>query len=136
MQPWLWYVILVLAAWGVVGIFQKLSTNHISAESLLVWLIVGFCLFQPFVYPERPLSSYSIRSLICGLLSGLLGNVGAWALFAAMKSGGKAAIVSTFCALYPLLVVIAAPFVLHESITLLQGVGVLCSLVSVALLST
>jgi bacterial/archaeal transporter family protein len=136
LPPWLWYVALVLAAWGIAGIFQKLSTNHISAESLLVWLILGFCLFQPFVYPDKPLSSYSTRSVIYGLLSGLFSNVGAWGLFAALKSGGKASIVCPLCALYPLLVVIAAPFVLNESLTLLQGVGVLFSLASVAFLSS
>jgi transporter family protein len=134
--PWFWYAALVLLSWGIVGIFQKLSTNHISAESLLVWLILGFCLFQPFVYPDKPLSVYSTRSLIYGLLSGLLSNVGAWGLFAAMKSGGKASIVSPFCALYPLLVVVAAPIVLHESITPVQGTGVLCALIAVVLLST
>jgi hypothetical protein len=32
-------------------------------------------------------------------------------------------------------VVILSPFVLHESITALQGVGVLCGLVAVVLLS-
>jgi len=53
-----------------------------------------------------------------------------------MKSGGKASIVSPFCALYPLLVVVAAPIVLHESITPVQGTGVLCALIAVVLLST
>ena len=52
-----------------------------------------------------------------------------------MKSGGKASIVAPFTALYPLIVVILAPLILHESVTLLQGIGVGCSLVAVILLS-
>lgn len=36
---------------------------------------------------------------------------------------------------HPLLVVLLAPIVLHESITLLQGVGILCALIAVVLLS-
>ena len=135
MQTWLIFVIIVLVSWGVLGIFQKLSTNYLSAESTLIWLIVGFLLFQPFVYPSKPLSIYSTRSLWYGLLSGLLSNVGAWGLFEAMKCGGKASIVSPFCALYPLPVVLLAPFVFHEKVSLLQAFGVVCALTAVVLLS-
>jgi transporter family protein len=132
---WFGFAAIVLISWGVVGIFQKLATNHISAESLLVLLIIGFLLFEPFVYPGKALFHYSARGLTYGLVGGLLNNLGAWGLFAAMKSGGKASIVAPFTALYPLIVVIFAPLVLHESVTLLQGIGVGCSLVAVVLLS-
>jgi len=102
---------------------------------MLVWLIVGFLLFQPFVYPSKPLSIYSTKHIWYGLLSGLLSNVGAWGLFEAMKCGGKASIVSPFCALYPLPVVFLAPFVFHEKVTLIESIGVLCALIAVVLLS-
>jgi uncharacterized membrane protein len=134
--PWFWFVVIVLVAWGTVGIFQKLSTNYISAESTLVLLMVGFLLFEPFVYPGKQLFHYSRHSLAYGLLSGLLSTLGAWGLFAAMKYGGKASIVTPFSALYPLIVVVLSPFVLHESVTALQGLGVLCALIAVFLLST
>jgi transporter family protein len=133
--PWFWFCAVVLIFWGACGIFQKLSTNHISAESALIWLIVGFILLQPFVYPGGALLHYSARSIKWGLLSGFLSNLGAWGLYAAMKSGGKASIVAPLCALYPLVVVILAPFLLHESITLTQGAGVACALIAGMLLS-
>jgi drug/metabolite transporter (DMT)-like permease len=41
-----------------------------------------------------------------------------------------------FTALYPLVTVCLAPWVLHESITGLQGAGVVCALIAVILLST
>ena len=135
LPPWFGYAAILLISWGVVGIFQKLATNGISAESTLVLLIVGFLLFEPFVYPGNALFHYSTRGLAYGLIGGLLNNLGAWGLFAAMKSGGKASIVAPFTALYPLIVVILAPLILHESVTLLQGIGVGCSLVAVILLS-
>jgi transporter family protein len=68
-------------------------------------------------------------------MSGVLNALGAWALFAALKSGGKASIVAPLTALYPLVVIVMVPFVLHESITRLQIVGVACALVAVILLS-
>ena len=136
LPPWFWFAAIVLITWGIVGLLQKLSTNYISAESSLIWLVVGFFPLQPFLYPGPAVFSYSARSLTWALLSGVLNALGAWALFAAMKSGGKASIVSPFTALYPLVVVLVAPIVLYESITLIQGVGVLCALTAVVLLST
>jgi transporter family protein len=122
--------------WGGVGLLQKLSTNYISAESALIWLVVGYALLLPWLYPGRVLFTYSHRSLILILLSAVLNTLGGWALLAAMRSGGKVSIVVPFTALYPLIVILTAPIVLHESITLLQGTGVLCALMAVFLLST
>lgn len=136
LPPWFWFAVIVLVSWGIVGLLQKLSTNYLSAESALIWLVVGFFVLQPFLYPGRALFGYSPRSLLWALLCGVLNALGAWALLAAMRSGGKASIVAPFTALYPLVVVLAAPLVLNESVSLLQGVGVLCALVAVVLLSS
>jgi transporter family protein len=136
LPPWFWFALVVLVTWGIVGLLQKLSTNHISAESALIWLVGGFLLLTPVFYPGRAMFSYSARSLVYILMSAALNAVGAWALLAAMKSGGKASIICPFTALYPLVVVLAAPIFLHESISVLQGTGVLCALAAVFLLST
>jgi transporter family protein len=53
-----------------------------------------------------------------------------------MKNGGKASIVVPLTALYPIVVLLLGPLILKETITRLQGVGVLCALVSVFLLSS
>ncbi|MGC1359608.1 MAG: DMT family transporter [Silvibacterium sp.] len=133
--PWFWYAVVTLVAWGIVGLLQKLSTNYISAESSLIWLVVGFLLLEPLLYPGKAVLHYSAWNLTWALLSGVLNAVGAWALFAAMKSGGKASIVAPLTALYPLVVIMLVPFILHESITRLQVVGVVCALIAVVLLS-
>jgi uncharacterized membrane protein len=52
-----------------------------------------------------------------------------------MKCGGKASVVGPFTALYPVLVVFAAPLILRESISFLQVIGVVCALLAVVLLS-
>ncbi len=130
------YAVVVVLTWGIVGLLQKLSTNEISAESSSIWIVAGFFLLTPIFYPGRSLFKYPARSLLYVLSSALLCAVGSWALLVAMKKGGKASIICPFTALYPLVVVLAAPIVLHESITLVQGAGVLCALTAVALLST
>jgi len=136
LPPWFWFAAIVIVSWGIVGLLQKLSTNHLPADSALIWLVVGFLLLQPALYPGKALFHYSPRSLAWALLSGVLNALGAWALLAALYRGGKASIVAPFTALYPLVVVLVAPVVLHESITFLQGTGVLCALIAVVLLST
>ena len=135
LPPWFFLAAVILLAWGIVGLLQKLSTNHLSAESALIWLVVGFVLLQPLFYPGKAILTYSVNCLGWALLSGVLNALGSWALLAAMSSGGKASIVAPFTALYPLVVVFLAPLLLHESITLLQGVGVVCALAAVVLLS-
>lgn len=134
--PWLLYSILTLIAWGVVGLLQKLSTNYISAESSLIWLVVGFLLLEPFFYRGPAIFHYSTINLSYALLSGLLNAVGAWALFASLKNGGKASIVAPLTALYPLVVIALVPVLLHESVPPLQWAGVACALIAVILLST
>lgn len=133
--PWLWYCLLTVIAWGVVGILQKLSTNYISAESSLIWLVVGFLLLEPFFYPGSAILHYSRTNLTYAILSGLLNALGAWALFAALKSGGKASIVAPLTALYPIVVILLVPLILHESVSRLQWAGIACSLIAVVLLS-
>jgi len=136
LPPWFWFAAVVLITWGVVGLLQKLSTNYISAESALIWLVVGFLLLTPVFYPGKALFSYSTRSLVYILASAALNATGAWALLSAMKSGGKASLVVPLTALYPLVVVLVAPLFLRESISMLQGLGVACALAAVVLLST
>jgi transporter family protein len=136
LPPWFWYSLVVMITWGVVGLLQKLSTNEISAESALVWLVAGFFVISPAFYPGKVLFTYDVRSLVYILASAALNAVGAWALLVAMKSGGKASIIVPFTALYPLVLVLAAPIVLRESISLLQAAGVVCALIAIVLLST
>jgi bacterial/archaeal transporter family protein len=133
-----WFVptMVVLVSWGIVGIFQKLCTNYVSAESALIWWLAGFTVLMPWLYPGPELFRYPARSVEWALASGMLNAVGALALLAAMKNGGKASIVAPFAALYPLLVALVAPFIFHESITLLQGGGIASALIAVVLLST
>lgn len=136
LAPWMWIVLAVLIVWGLTAVFQKVTTNYISAESTLVWRTAGFLLVVPLIYPGKDLFHHSTHSQAFGFLAGLLSALGCLGLFAAMKSGGNVSIVGPFSALYPIIVVILSPFVLHESVTLLQLIGVLCGIMAVVLLST
>jgi transporter family protein len=133
---WLWFSLLVLLSYGTLGVVQKVATNLISAESALVWSVVGFMLLQPLLYSAPSPFHYSSGALGWALLNGVFTGLGVWTLMAAMAVGGKASLVLPISAMYPLLVVLVAPIVFHESITSLQAVGVACALISVVLISS
>jgi bacterial/archaeal transporter family protein len=135
LPSWFWFTLLALICFGVVGLFQKLSTDAVSAESALIWLIAGFFLLQPFMYSGPSVFGYSLRSLAYVLLAGVCNGLGSWAVLAAMKHGGKASIVVPLTATYPMVVVLFAPMILHERISVLQGIGVLCGAGGIFLLS-
>ena len=133
---WLWFTLIVLGVWGACGIVQKLATNYLSAWSANIWLVVGYSLLLPVLWPGKALFHYSTHNIVWGLVAGFLSTLGGVGLYAALKCGGKASIVVPITGMYPLVVVILAPLLLHESITLVQGCGVGCALIAVALLST
>jgi transporter family protein len=135
LAPWLLYTMLALACFGIVGFLQKLSTDRVSAESALVWLIVGFGLLLPFIYTGPSMFRYPARSIGYVVAGGLLNALGSWALLAAMKNGGKASIVVPMTAVYPLLVCVVAPLLLHEQLTRTQGAGVALGLGAILLLA-
>lgn len=74
----------VLLTWGTVGLLQKLSTNYLSAESALIWLVAGYVLLLPWLYSSRSIFTYPTRSLVFTLASALLNTLGALALLAAI----------------------------------------------------
>jgi len=134
-SAWLWFSALTLLSWGVLGIFQKKATNLISAEAAMVWSVIGFMLLQPLVYGGKSPLEYPWRALAWAMSNGVFNGLGAWMLMLAMRAGGKASVVTPIAAMYPLVVVLLSPIVLHESITRLQAAGVACALISVLLLS-
>lgn len=136
LAPWLLFTILALICFGVVGLLQKLATDLMSAESALLWLIVGFLFLEPFIYPGGALLHYSSRSLFFVLLAGVLNGLGSWAILIAMKCGGKASVVVPLTAVYPIVVCLVAPLILHEHITPIQDLGIVCGVGAIFLLAS
>jgi transporter family protein len=136
LAPWLVYTLIALVSFGVAGLLQKLSTDRVSAECAVVWLVIGFVILEPLVYPGAALRQYSVRSIAFVLLAGILNAAGTWTVLAAMRSGGKASVVVPMTAVYPMVVCLIAPFFLHEHITVLQGAGITCGLGAIFLLAS
>lgn len=132
---WMSLAILGLLSWGAVGVFQKLAVDRIGVRTALAWAAAGFMLLQPVVLPTIPLLNYSSKSLICALLNGICNGLGILCLMAAMRQGGKASIVESLAALYPVFVVMLSPALLREHLSAFHLVGVGCAVLAGILLS-
>jgi bacterial/archaeal transporter family protein len=132
---WLWLSALVLLSWGVLGVLQKMATNHITPQTAMMWAAAGFMLLQPILFPSGLVFDYSAANLGWALLNGIFNGLGFLSLMAAMHKGGKASIVEPLsAALYPVLFVLLAPVLLRETLKPMQALGILCAVTSAILL--
>jgi bacterial/archaeal transporter family protein len=127
---WISLSLLTLLSWGAVGVFQKLAVERIGVRMALLWAVVGFLLLQPLVFPTESLLDYSTKSLVCAVLNGICNGLGILCFMAAMQHGGKASIVESLSALYPVLVVILSPLLLHERLSAFHLLGVGCAVLA------
>jgi bacterial/archaeal transporter family protein len=132
---WIYFALLAILLWGVVGLLQKLGTNRVSARSLLVWLMVGFLLILPGFLRGTNLFSIGPRAALIGILGGITNGMGSWFLFASLEAGAKASVAIPLTALYPLVTILFATLFLAETLTSMQWVGIFLALVAGVMLS-
>jgi bacterial/archaeal transporter family protein len=133
---WIWFAAIALVFWGITGVTQKLATNRISSELSFIWFAYAMIaisavllLFVPIHWHVRPLILWA------AIAGGALNGLGALTSFTALESGGKASVVISLISLYPLVTVAFAVTVLHERLTISQGVGVGLAIIAAILLS-
>jgi bacterial/archaeal transporter family protein len=133
---WLLFAAIALVFWGVTGVTQKLSTNRISSELSFLWFAFAMIAISAVLLLTLPMH-WHVRPQVLWLaiVGGTLNGLGALTSFTALESGGKASIVISLVSLYPLLTVAFAVVVLHEHLTVVQGVGVVTAIVAAILLS-
>lgn len=135
MADWVYYSLLAILFWGIVGLFQKLGASRISADSLLVWLMAGYILMLPYLLATEDIFALSSRDIFIGVLGGITNGLGSWCLFAALENGAKASVAIPLTALYPLLTILLAFAFLAERLTLLQWIGILFAIGAGVLIS-
>ena len=134
-MSWLAPSILVILMWGVVGVLQKLGSNHATSNSLFLWTTAGYVVIVPLLLASSGLSHASLGSITLGLLSGLTNGLGAWSLYTALERGAAASIAVPLTALNPLLTIVLAFGFLHERLTPAQITGVTLAILAAVLLS-
>jgi transporter family protein len=126
---------IAIVLWGVVGLLQKVGSNHSTSNSLMLWTAAGYFLLLPFLFGDSHLLSLSTRSIVVGVVCGFANGLGAWSLYTALERGAAASVAVPLTALNPLLTLVLAVVVLGERLTLTQAAGVVLALVAGALLS-
>lgn len=134
-NDWLVLALGSLILWGLWGFFQKLATNHINPRNVYVFAVLG-----PLIVAFFVLLSLDFRvemhgkGIIYAFLAGLVGSIGGL-LFVHSVSKGKASIVITLTALYPVVTILLSFIILKEQLTMKQAIGIILALISMVLLS-
>lgn len=134
-MTWLTASFIAILLWGIVGLLQKVGSNHSTSNSLMLWTTAGYVLLLPFLFGDSHLLSLSTRSLAVGVVCGFANGLGAWSLYTALERGAAASVAVPLTALNPLLTLVLALIVLGERLTTTQAAGVVLALVAGALLS-
>jgi len=136
LPSWMWFAAIALVFWGVTGITQKLATNRISSALSFVWFAYAMIAISAVLALLLPIHWHlTAKIAAAAIVGGTLNGLGALTSFTALESGGKAAVVISLIALYPLVTVILAVTILHERITAAQAAGVAIAVVAAVLLS-
>ncbi len=136
MQAWFLFSAVALILFGISGIAQKLSTNHISFEASFAWFCVALIAISLVVAVAVPLDWHAKPLLlVLAAFGGALNGLGALTSFAALEKGGKASVVIPIVNLYPLVTIGGAWLLLGEKLTGRQVTGIVFALAAVILLS-
>jgi transporter family protein len=122
--------LIAVVLWGVVGLLQKVTTNYITADAVLIWDRVGYLCLLPWLLATTSLSNLGSGDLLIGTLAGIANSLGAWFLYASLESGAKASIAVPLTSLYPLLTVLMAMGLLGEKVKPLQWFGIALALIA------
>ena len=135
MAEWVTLSLAVIVLWGIVGLLQKVTTNHITADAVLIWDRIGYLSILPWLLVHTHLNGLGPRDFLIGTLDGVTNSLGAWFLYASLESGAKASIAVPLTSLYPLLTVLMAVGFLGEKVKPLQWFGIGLALVAGVLMS-
>jgi transporter family protein len=133
---WVAPAALAFLLWGVWAFLPKLTIRYVDPASAIVFHALGgliVALVTLAVLGFRPAADP--RGVSLAVLTGVLGIGGALAyLYAVVR--GPVAVIATVTALYPVLTVALAAVLLHEPLTLRQGLGIVLGLVAIVLVSS
>jgi len=136
MVNWLTPAVLAFVLWGFWAFLPKIATQYIDPKSIIFFEVIGAILIGlialislDFKVQTEP------RGVILAIIVGALGLGGSFAYVYAI-SKGPVGIISIFTALYPILTILLAYFILHEPMTIKQGIGICFAFVAIFLLST
>jgi transporter family protein len=136
MKAWLLPAIFIPIVWGFWGLLPKLAVRYLSATSAMVYQVGGTVVFGIVllaVIGFRP--QLEPKGIALAFAAGFCGMGGAF-LYLLAVSKAKVSVIVFISAMYPLVTVALSFFILHEPITLKEGIGMVFALTAIVLFST
>lgn len=135
-SPWLLLALAAVVLWGVTGLLQKVSTNHVSARKSALWFLAAFIPFAIALLVRNPLPrDLSVATWLFAIALGFTLALGNWTILLAFASQGKASIITPLAGLYPMVSIPLAIAWLGERVIAREALGIVLALTAVVLLS-
>lgn len=133
---WFWYSILCIACWGTWALLAKLGSEEIPPNAAQFLFAFGALPVALVLLVRRRMKmEKDAKGIAYSIANGVLSGIGGWALFAAYRTGGETAVVTTVSAMYPLITVVLAITILRERLTRLHVVGLSLAVVAFIIFS-
>lgn len=132
MPRWLIWTFAAIVSWGLWAIVSKrIGEALLPAHSQALSTVGILPVIAALAWRPRPApSGIERKGVALAFAAGILTCMGNLAYYAALQKGEKAATVVPLTALYPVLTIVFAVLALREKLNLLQGAGVVLSLVA------
>jgi bacterial/archaeal transporter family protein len=135
MREWILPAFGAFLCWGLWSFIPKLTTRYIDPKSAIVYEVIGgMLLIAIFLIGFQVKPVVNPIGIALAITTGLVGFTGAFFFLTAM-SRGPVTLVATLTALYPIVSVFLAIFLLHETVTLKQSIGIFLAIISVLLIA-
>lgn len=134
--PWFWYSILCVLCWGGWALLSKLGSQEIPPETMQFLFTLGtipVCL--ALLIGRGGKLEKSPRGITFAILNGILSGIGGLALFAAYHTNGNTSLITVATALYPMITVLLAVFILRERFQLIQVLGLVFAAIAIVIFS-
>lgn len=138
MPKWLLYALATFFIFGVWAVLPKATSFQLSPLTMQLLATIGVVPMAGLFLASRDLwvGENLPRGITYAFVTGVFGNAGNIALLEALKHGGGASIVYPLTGMFPLVTLILARLWLKERPNLIQGIGLILSLVAIYLFST
>ena len=133
-RPWLAYALITTLFWGVWGAFAGRPADNGFPETL-IYVVWALTMIPPALYALNRVGwrlRTEARSIVLGLLIGLLGAGGQMLLFHAVHTG-PTYLIFPLIALSPVVTIALSTLLLRERVTKLGALGVLLALLALPL---
>lgn len=136
MAQWLTPALLAFVVWGFWAFLPKVATQYINVKSVIFFEVFGAMVIALIALISLDFKLQTDpRGVALAVIVGALGLGGSFAYVYAVTKG-PVGIISVFTALYPIVTVLLAYFILQEPISIKQAIGIGFAIVAIVLLST